>query len=478
MKDHVHTKKVKLPSLYLDSKLFHRPCRDDRDTSNIGGHNKSVPDSIPDPQLEPLEPDEDQMTDTQKAIRLLKAEPDTTGRLEGKFKVSLSEMIRQLNRIVSAEYSQWFRWYHYSLVLRGHCRNALAEEFENHAEEELGHAEAVAMRIIGLGGDPTTDIEQPIHLQETEEILKELLFREQKGMQLYREVHALCGDNEGTRQVLEGNISQEQDHIDELWRFLKNPEMIKGRPTGMVDHSAEADKHLVEQNRMLREAEAHKDQWNMRGYARANRAANSHAQARELHLAAVKDPTKRDAAISATERAYSHGLRASEVSKAGAAQESGESWMPKPQKQRKREYDSSFYRDSQPGISGGAGPDLPDRGRDWHGTVPGVPDEPGAEGSRIQDQLDRPPVNLVDDEPDAKKVLSQKNAEAKKALAAAPRFSPGPFIAPREKEFLRTKGWSDEDLESGEKLMTPRLRAEFNRWLTSTVRKSIGRLAR
>ena len=387
---------VRLPSLYLNSKLFRRPSRDERDTTNIGKNNpragiKFKAISVPDSQFEDLEPDDDEnLSSTQKAIKILKAEPDTTGKFEGKFKISLSEMIRQLNRIVSAEYSQWMRYYHYYLVLRGHCRDALAEEFEEHAEEELGHLERVGMRVIALGGYPTVNMEHPLLLKDTEEIIKELLYREQKGMALYKEVHALCGDNEGTRQILEGNMEQEQEHIDDLWRFLKHPDLIK----------------------------------------------------------------------------------------AGSAQQSGESWMEKPQRQRKREYDSSFYRDAQPGISGGTTPDLPERGRDWHGTVPGVPDEPGASGSKIHTELDKPPANLVDNKPDAKKVLKDKNEEAAKALAAAPRFSPGPFVPPREREFLKLKGWSDEDIESGEKMMSPRIRAEFNKWLTSTVMKSIEGLAR
>lgn len=448
----------KLPGLYLDSKLFNRPSRDKRDTTDIGTKKAVV---LPDPQRESLEPEEvdlsetrkgemipggaasgkkpddfdsdqlkegtrheaehfragegkntareiamDHLADdpnyyrkhskfdptsshgeaTRKAIEILKAEPDTTGRLEGKFKVPLQEMIRQLNRIVSAEYSQWMRYYHYSIVLRGHCRDALALEFEEHAEMELEHAGVVAMRVVGLGGYPATDMEHPKPLRDTEEILKELLRREQEGMQLYREVHALCGDNEGTRQLLEGNMGNEQEHIDELWRYLRNPELIK----------------------------------------------------------------------------------------AGAAQPSGDSWMPLSQKRRAREYEHSFRRDSR-GISGGQTPDLPERGRDWHGTVPGVKDEP-QDGADDGDDLDRPPVNLVDAEPDATQQLKSKNAEALKALAAAPRFSPGPFVSPPEREFLRMRGWSDDDIESGQKLMSPRLRAEFNKWLTGTVRKSIERL--
>jgi bacterioferritin len=225
-----HTQKTDdgdLPSMY-DSKLFARQHPNKEGSQ----YSKSSEDKLPDPQLEDLQTDEEDLcSDTKKAINILKsfqkAEPDTTGKYEGKFKVPLQSMISHLNEIVSAEYSQWMRWYHYGIVLRGHCRDAIAEEFEKHAEEELGHAESVAMRIIGLGGYPSTDLEQPIPLKDTEEILKELLLREQKGMELYRKIHSLCGDNEGTRQILEGNMGMEQEHIDDLWRFLNHPDLIK-----------------------------------------------------------------------------------------------------------------------------------------------------------------------------------------------------------------------------------------------------------
>jgi len=163
------------------------------------------------------------------------------------------------------------------------------------------------------------------------------------------------------------------------------------------------------------------------------------------------------------------------LGKAGAAQESGEGSAPISQAQRKQEYDHSFMRDSR-GISGGQTPDLPERGKDWHGTVPGVKDEP-QDGLEEQRALNRPPVNLVDNKSDVE-ASKEVNSEAKKALAAAPRFSPGPFVAPREKEFLQQRGWSNEDIESGQASMSPRLRAEFNKWLTSTVQKSISSFAK
>ena len=359
----------KLPSIYLNSKLFHRGCRDDRDTKNIGANQKALPD----PGLEPIEPEKD--SETKKAVAILKTKPDTTGKLEGKFKIPLNAMIRKLNQIIEAEYSQWMRYYHYAIVMRGYARDALAAEFEEHAEDELEHLNRIAMRVVGLGGYPTTSMDHPVPLKGIEEILKELLFREQEGVELYRNVLALCGDNEGTRQVIEGNIEAEQEHIDELWRYLNNPDS---------------------------------------------------------------------------------------VSKAGADQESaGRDTIT--EGQAKRRYEHSFNRVS-PGISGGQTPDLPERGRDWHAEVPGVPDEP--QDGDEETEIDRPPT----------KILGEPGDEALKALAGAPRFTSGPLIPPVELKFLQTRGYNKDDILSGKIHITPRLRAEFNKFLTSTVQKSISGL--
>jgi bacterioferritin len=362
---------------------------------------------VPDPDLEPIEPEDE--TETEKAIAVLKAamnvaetveppavdvsepmmkaEPDTTGKLEGKFQVSLEQMIKRLNDIVRVEYSQWMRYYHYYLVLRGHARDAIAAEFKEHAEQELEHAERVAMRIIGLGGYPVPEMgEQPLPLKDTEEIIKELLRREQEGMQLYREVHALCGANEGTRQVLEGNMELEQEHIDDLWRYLKNPELLK-----------------------------------------ANMSAGEFTQ--------------------------------------------------KPEKQTRAAYSHSFARDTE-GVSGQTTPDLPERGRDWHGTVPGVPDEPKADEEDEKKQQDA--HGYFNELPDLlhRKLpkKDEKTQTAIKALAGAPRFSRGPVIPPTARDFLLQFGFTDEEIQSGSAEMTPRMRSLYNRDLLTKVRKSLTRL--
>lgn len=391
------------PEMYKESKLFAR-----KHPAQEGSQYSKAVEEVPDPQIESIEPDEehrpvavDEAVDkSAEAVDILKSfqgkptpepsEPDTTGKYEGKFKIPVKKMIGMLNLILSAEYAQWMRYYHYALVLRGHARDALATEFEAHAGEELGHAAGISMRIIGLGGYPVPRLDSPpTPFKEAEDMLKELLFREQRGMELYRQVHAQCGDNEGTRQVLEGNMAVEQEHIDDLWRYLNHPGSI---------HKADMS--------------------------------------------------------------------------------SGRDTM-KPEKQKMAEYDHSFARTPE-GEGGSPTPDLPDRGKDWHGTVPGVPDEPQGEDEEDEQEMKetqgyfRDPKDLLA----SKGFYHQESTdEAIKALAGAAKFSPGPFIAPRERDFMMENGYTAEEIEAGAQL-TPRLRAEFNQHASRQVAKSLSAFGR
>lgn len=194
------------------------------------------------------------------------------------------------------------------------------------------------------------------------------------------------------------------------------------------------------------------------------------------------------------------------------AQSGGRETMP-PEPQAQRAYNQSFARFPM-GISGDPTPDTQEQGQDWHGTVPGVPDvPPDEEGSGVQDQSEQAfkepqsllsedtkekkkgppePVNLMapsdqiqeqaaarqNQQPSAPPVAAKSFTEdAMKSLAAAPRFSSGPVVPPRERTFLLEQGFSPEDVDAGVVNMTPRMRALFNRNLLSAVQKSITRLS-
>jgi len=140
----------------------------------------------------------------------------------------------------------------------------------------------------------------------------------------------------------------------------------------------------------------------------------------------------------------------------------------KPEQQAIGAYEHTFARQVE-GITGAPTPDLPERGRDWHGTVPGVPDEPEAppdEEKRQEEaqQYFKPPPNPL---------APIKTEEAKKALAGAPRFTQGPVVPPRAVDFLLQFGFTPEEIFAGEANMTTIMRARYNRQLQSSIRKSI-----
>lgn len=153
--------------------------------------------------------------------------------------------------------------------------------------------------------------------------------------------------------------------------------------------------------------------------------------------------------------------------------------------QAKRESENSYARYSE-GISGGQTPDLPERGRDWHGTVPGVPDEP-QDDQESEQYFDEAPKNLLAPTQEIQQQTSKQpppqmqqqpapqpaNQQAMKALSGAPLFSPGPMMAPREADFLTRQGFSPEEINSGLVQMTPNMRMQYNSELQSAVQKSI-----
>lgn len=175
------------------------------------------------------------------------------------------------------------------------------------------------------------------------------------------------------------------------------------------------------------------------------------------------------------------------VVKAGAAQESTGRWTIEDPVQAKREYEHGFER--QPGgISGGPTPDLPERGRDWHGTVPGVPDEPQDDDEEPAEETWGPPKPILESEKKKGKKPEQVNKalvpyqhaqqRARDILKALPEIQVGPDLSPREREFLKSQGWDDEDILRGRIRITPRMQTEFQRFMTDRVFKSLSGLRR
>ncbi|MFH0962269.1 MAG: ferritin-like domain-containing protein [archaeon] len=66
----------------------------------------------------------------------------------------VDELIRLLNKALADEWLAYYQYWTGALVATGPMRPDVAKELSEHANEEKGHADMLANRIIELGGKP------------------------------------------------------------------------------------------------------------------------------------------------------------------------------------------------------------------------------------------------------------------------------------------------------------------------------------
>lgn len=117
---------------------------------------------------------------------------------------------------------------HYYMAVGIHAQ-AVAEEFLQHANEEQGHADQIAMRITQIGGEPDFNpaiLAERSHSEYVEgrtliEMIKEDLVAERIAIESYGEMVRFLGENDITsRRMLEGILAVEEEHANDLADLL------------------------------------------------------------------------------------------------------------------------------------------------------------------------------------------------------------------------------------------------------------------
>lgn len=141
------------------------------------------------------------------------------------------QVIGLLNHALATELVCVLRYRHHYFVAEGLPAEAIKQEFLVHANEELAHADLLAERIVQLGGDPGFD---PVGLAERShaeygkggalvDLLRDDLVAERVAIQSYTEVIRFLGDDDPTtRRLLEGILSAEEHHAEEIASMLAN----------------------------------------------------------------------------------------------------------------------------------------------------------------------------------------------------------------------------------------------------------------
>ena len=138
-------------------------------------------------------------------------------------------IIKLLNDALATELVCVLRYKRHHFMASGASSPKIAEEFMVHANEESGHADRIAERIVQLGGEPdfspSTLLERSHADYNDSNDLKTMiranLIAERIAIEAYRQMIALLADKDPTtRRMLEDILAVEEEHADELKDWL------------------------------------------------------------------------------------------------------------------------------------------------------------------------------------------------------------------------------------------------------------------
>ncbi len=139
------------------------------------------------------------------------------------------DIIKLLNDSLATELVCVLRYKRHHFTASGLASSRIADEFLVHANEESGHADRLAQRIVQLGGEPDfspDSLSKRSHADYNDAVdlkamIKSNLIAERVAIEAYSQIIALIGDKDSTtRRLLEDILSDEQEHADELKDWL------------------------------------------------------------------------------------------------------------------------------------------------------------------------------------------------------------------------------------------------------------------
>jgi bacterioferritin len=138
-------------------------------------------------------------------------------------------VLQLLNDALATEIVCVLRYRRHHFMARGIHSQSVAAEFLAHSNEEQGHADQIAERIVQLGGAPDFSPDSLSGRSHAEyvagntlaDMIRENLVAERIAIDSYRDAIAyLDGNDPTTRRMLESILAMEEEHADDLADLL------------------------------------------------------------------------------------------------------------------------------------------------------------------------------------------------------------------------------------------------------------------
>jgi bacterioferritin len=139
-------------------------------------------------------------------------------------------VIKLMNEALATEIVCVLRYRRHHFMATGINAESVAAEFLQHANEEQGHADQIAARIVQLGGEPNFNPEGLLSRSHAEyvegetltDMIKEDLVAERIAIDSYREMIMYLGNDDPTsRRMMEEILAVEEEHADDLVSLLE-----------------------------------------------------------------------------------------------------------------------------------------------------------------------------------------------------------------------------------------------------------------
>jgi len=146
------------------------------------------------------------------------------------YKADRATVLRVLNEALATEIVCVLRYKRHYFMASGIHSQSVAAEFLEHANEEQGHADKIAKRIVELGGEPNLSPDGMLTRSHSEyvegktllDMIREDLVAERIAIESYREIiRYLNNDDPTSRQMMESILANEEEHAEDLRTLLE-----------------------------------------------------------------------------------------------------------------------------------------------------------------------------------------------------------------------------------------------------------------
>ena len=194
-------------------------------------------------------------TDTEK-LRKQARDDVEQGAVTAGYSADRAVVLKRLNDALATEIVCVLRYRRHHFTAKGIHSRSVADEFLAHSNEEQGHADQLAERIVQLGGEPDFSPESLTRRSHAEyvegtslfEMIKENIVAERIAIDSYRSFIQYLQDNDPTtKRLLESILAVEEEHADELADLLpqvapeKSEISLSDKPA-KIKHKGKANK--------------------------------------------------------------------------------------------------------------------------------------------------------------------------------------------------------------------------------------------